>query len=329
MKPLILIALLLSLLAVGCGRRADDPTPTPTTSQPSTPTAAATPATSPTAVPTTDPARGVSTGTLDHDGRTRTYRLFVPSGEIPGRGWPLVVGLHGGFGSGEQFARNSEFEAAAEREGFVAVFPDGVNRTWNGGGCCGAAARENVDDVGFLAALIESLRATLPLDPARTFMAGHSNGGIMAFRFACERPELVRAIGSVAGSLETGECAGGAPVFLLSIHGDADQNHPLEGGEGPRSVSGVPFTSQAESFDLWVEAFACPGPPEVTDGETATVSFWPECEGGASATLIVLKGADHPWPGSEPPRIRLPNQGVPSQAMDATEVLVQFFIGGN
>lgn len=326
MKPLILVLLLAAALAAtGCNRRGD-PTPTPTTTQPETPTPAATPTTAPTG----DPAaleRGVSTGTLEHGGRARTYRLVVPSGAVPAGGWPLVVGLHGGLGSGEQFARNSRFEAAAEDANFVAVFPDGVSRTWNGGGCCGAAARDNVDDVGFLAALIESLQATLPLDPARTFMTGHSNGGIMAFRFGCERPELVRAIGSVAGSLETGECAGGAPVDLLAIHGDSDQNHPLEGGQGPRSIAGVPFTSQADSLALWVEGFGCGREPETSTEGALTRTTWSGCEGGTTATLLVIAGADHPWPGSEPPRIALPNQGVPSDKLDATAALVEFFLG--
>lgn len=323
MKSLLLALLLAAALAAaGCARR--DPT-TP----PATPTPAGTPAASPTVEPTAEVERGVSRGALEHDGFTRTYRLFLPSGAPPETGWPLVVGLHGGLGSGDQFAANSRFEAAAEAANFVAVFPDGVSRTWNGGGCCGAAARQGVDDVGFLAALIESLQATLPLDPSRTFMAGHSNGGIMAFRFACERPELVRAIGPVAGSLETGECAGGAPVDLLAIHGDSDQNHPLEGGQGPRSIAGVPFTSQAESLALWVEGFGCGREPATSTEGALTRTTWSGCEGGATATLLVIAGADHPWPGSEPPRIALPNQGVPSQAMDATAVLVQFFIGGN
>ena len=132
---------------------------------------------------------GVSHGTLEFAGLERSYRLFVPSGvSDPGQA-PLVVALHGGLGSGDQFATASNFETLAETEGFIVVFPDGADRTWNAGTCCGQAVSKDTDDVGFLAALIDQLKADLPVDPASVFMTGHSNGAMMAFRFGCERAE--------------------------------------------------------------------------------------------------------------------------------------------
>jgi len=267
---------------------------------------------------------GASRGELKHDGATRTYRLFVPEGIAGGERVPLVVGLHGGLGTGEQFADNSQFEKAAREHGFIAVFPDGVGRTWNGGNCCGQAARNDVDDVGFLAALIEALSARLPIDRERVFMTGHSNGGIMAFRFGCERADLVAAIAPVAGSLEVPKCEPSRGVDLLAIHGDADQSHPLNGGQGPRSIAGVDFVSQARSLELWTAGMKCPDAPTPRPEGATTTTTWSGCRDGAGARLMIVHGADHPWPGgvNPPPIVRAET----SKAIDATAVITQFFL---
>ncbi|MGH2607656.1 MAG: alpha/beta hydrolase family esterase [Tepidiformaceae bacterium] len=267
---------------------------------------------------------GAFTGALTHDGTERSYRLFVPRAVMAGEMIPLVVGLHGGLGSGAQFASTTGFEAFAESEGFVAAFPDGVGRTWNGGRCCGQAARQAIDDVGFLAALIEKLADELPIDRERVFMAGHSNGAIMAWRFACERADLVAAIVPVAGSLEIPACTAADGVNLLAIHGDADQNHPIQGGRGARSIAGVDFTSVATSLLIWTSGMGCDNYPSavVTEGALSTSSF-ARCRDGVTADSLVIAGADHPWPGSTvlAPQI----QGEPSQAIDATLVAWEFF----
>jgi len=268
---------------------------------------------------------GTSHGTLKHDGDERTYRLFIPAGAIAGTKMPLVVALHGGLGSGDQFADNSQFEKTAQSEGFIVVFPDGTGRTWNAGNCCGGSARDDVDDVGFLAALIDQLQATLPVDPERVFMTGHSNGAMMTFRFACERADQVAAAAPVAGSLEIPDCSPSAPVDLLAIHGDSDKNHPIEGGEGTRSIANVAFVSMADSMRLWTAGFGCTGSPETKTEGALTTTEWKPCAGGATAELVVIAGADHPWPGGKMPERTASVQGVPSQELDATAAIWSFF----
>lgn len=269
---------------------------------------------------------GTSHGTLQYGALTRTYRLFVPRGLVAGQRVPLVVALHGGLGSGDQFADNSRFEQLAEAEKFVVVFPDGVGRTWNGGGCCGQAATRNIDDVGFLAALIQSLERDFPVDATKVFMTGHSNGGIMSFRFGCERPDLVKAVAPVAGSLETPGCKPSRGTSLLAIHGDSDQNHPLEGGKGSRSIAGVPFTSMAESLSLWTAGMKCAPPKRSVSGDVATTD-WSGCRDGAVARFVVIAGADHPWPGGAARNESL--EGRTSTALDATAEVWKFFVSLN
>jgi polyhydroxybutyrate depolymerase len=235
-----------------------------------------------------------------------------------------VIGLHGGLGSGDQFAENSQFERAAQESGFIAVFPDGVGRTWNGGNCCGRSARDRIDDVGFLAALIEHIAAQLPIDRSRVFMTGHSNGGILSFRFGCERPDLVAAVASVAGSLEIPDCEPAQGVDLLSIHGDADQSHPFDGGQGPRSIAGVDFVSQARSLELWTKGMGCTAKAGPQPSGETTLITWTGCQDGAEARLLVVHGADHPWPGGVGSRPAA--QERTSDTIDATAVITEFFL---
>lgn len=328
-----LVAVPIVFLA-GCRERGSDERPAPASPAASagshSPAGGRTPSTDgkPTATPT--PRRlqfdtGTTTGTIRHDGLERSYRLFVPEGARADSNLALVVALHGGLGTGDQFAENSRFEDTAATEGFVVVFPSGVDRTWNAGACCGGARRKDVDDVGFLAALIEHLAATLPVNRERVFVTGHSNGAMMAFRFACERSEMVAAAAPVAGSLEIPVCAPETGVDLLAIHGDSDRNHPIEGGEGTRSISGVSYVSMEESMRRWTAGFGCMGAPSTASEGALTTTTWSGCAGETTASLVVIAGADHPWPGGVMPARATALQGVPSQELDATRAAWEFF----
>lgn len=264
-------------------------------------------------------AAGMTHGTLRFGGEDRTFRVFIPFALRANAKVPLVVGLHGGLGSGDQFALTSRFESLAQDQGFVAVFPDGIGATWNAGGCCGQASRTNVDDVGFLAALIDLLKREAPIDAGHVFMTGHSNGAMMAFRFGCERPELVKAIAPVAGSLEIPQCKGAKGTNMLAIHGDADQNHPIDGGHGPRSIAGVEFTSMEKTLAMWTAAMGCGGASTSTAGPL-TETDWPGCKDGTIARYIVIAGADHPWPGGLPSIL-----GNATEDLDATKTVWAFF----
>src|SRR4051794_31635504 len=137
------------------------------------------------------PAGTTVDGTLEVGGRTRTYHVHYPT-KVPDGPASLVIGLHGGLGSGRQFEENTGFDAVADSNGFIVVYPDGIGgvmgdqdlRTWNAGNCCGPARQQNVDDVGFISALIDHLSSTMAIDEDRVYAVGHSNGGIMAYRLA-------------------------------------------------------------------------------------------------------------------------------------------------
>ena len=114
---------------------------------------------------------GSSLHTMSFAGRDRTYRVYVPDGvSAPA---PLVVMLHGGFGSAQQAERAYGWDQLADSAKFVVAYPDGVGRAWNvNGGCCGRPGREGVDDVGFVNAVVDDIAANLDIDPRRRYATG-------------------------------------------------------------------------------------------------------------------------------------------------------------
>src|SRR5438552_2543522 len=177
--------------------------------------------------------------TLSAGGRERSYRLYRPRSVEAGRPAPLVVVLHGGFGSAGQAEQAYGWDDLADRHGFLVAYPDGVGRSWNAGWCCGAARTHAVDDVGFVGGLVAEIAAGDGVDPRRVFAAGVSNGGMLAYRIACDSPGLLAAIGVVAGTMVC-DCLQPRSVSLLHIHGLEDRSVPFWGGVGLEASSRRP-----------------------------------------------------------------------------------------
>jgi polyhydroxybutyrate depolymerase len=241
------------------------------------------------------------------DGSTRTYRMHVPRSLPRSRPVPLLVALHGGFGSGAQFEANSGFDALADTHHFIVVYPDGTPiraqgaladaRVWNGGRCCGPAARDAVDDVGFISQLIDRVSQQHDVDRRRVYAAGHSNGAIMAYRLACELSDKVVAIGIQAGSLEVDRCEPTHPVSVLHIHGTADRNIPIDGGRG-RGVAGIAFQPPHDAVTTLARVDGCPAASSTTaaaDNPAVSIETWQPCDGSTAVRFVTVAGASHAW----------------------------------
>ena len=244
---------------------------------------------------------------------------------------PLILALHGGGGSPDQFARASGLARAALREGYAVAFPAGSGRrgdallTWNGGYCCGYAARKQVDDQAFLAAVIRDATMRYGLDPARVYLTGMSNGSIMIESFAARNPGLVRAIAGVSGTMDTDHIRVAGPVPALIIHGTADTMVPYGGGKGDSSLTRTDFASVPSV----VAAFLAPwGPVEKTsrtidrrdDGTSVTVTDHSK-SGRVVLRLMTVEGGAHHWPGGRKAR---PSEGK-TQEIDANAEILRFF----
>jgi polyhydroxybutyrate depolymerase len=209
-----------------------------------------------------------------------------------------VVVLHGYSATGSLEDLYLGVSATATDFGYLTLTPDGTtdpggNRFWNAGGFAGAA-----DDVAYLTALIDEVVDDYGADPDRVFLIGHSNGGFMAHRMACEVPERIAAIATLAGGiLGTGEeCR--RPVRAIVIHGTADTTVPYEGGE----VFGTPLLGAVATTERWRTANECSpadrqeGPFDfdlAVPGTETSVTVWDGCTSGATVELWTMAGSGH------------------------------------
>ena len=252
----------------------------------------------------------------------RTYHVYVPArrGQSP----PLVVVLHGGFGTGAGAEAAYRWDAVADREGFVVLYPDGLRRAWNAGGCCGEPHARGVDDVAFIETAIRATARAYATDPARLYVTGISNGGMMAYRLACESALPIAAIAPVAATL-TVACEHPQHVSVLHVHGLADRNVPVGGGVGNGFVR-VSYRPVASALAVFRTADACAAPVTTAAGPVTTARS--ACANGKAVQLTTVAGAGHQWPGAVAPPARaaaILRLDAPSTALDATEVIWSFF----
>lgn len=242
-------------------------------------------------MPISSAAPGSSEHSLTVGGLDRTYRLYVPN-ELPPSA-PLVVMLHGGFGSAEQAERAYGWDQLADSEKFVVVYPEGLNRAWNaGGGCCGPSARNGVDDVGFITAVVDAVRADLDIDPSRVFATGISNGGMMSYALACRTP-IFAAIGPDAAT-QLDACETPNPTSVIHIHGTDDRlvRYDGEPGVGWARIDGPPVW---EVNGFWRDVDGCAEPVVTEEGAVTTSSA--ACADGHRVVLMTVDGGGHEWPG--------------------------------
>ena len=212
------------------------------------------------------PGVGEHTMELQHDGIERKAILHVPASYRDGQPMALVLAFHGGGGHAEYMADDERYGliSAAERHGFVVVFPNGYSKlpggrfaTWNAGGCCGDARDKQIDDVGFVRALTKRLQSQLSIDARRIYATGMSNGGMMSHRLACEAADVFAAVAAVAGTDATSQCQPSRPIAVLHIHARDDSHVLFDGGAGKdafRDRSQVmDFVSVPDTMARWTQ----------------------------------------------------------------------------
>lgn len=281
---------------------------------------------------------------LTHDGLRRAYLVRVPPQASEGAALPVVLNFHGGGGNARVHKWYTRMDETADREGFIAVYPNGSGGigerflTWNAGNCCGVSAATGVDDVGFVLAVIEDLATRATIDRARVYATGLSNGSMMAYRLAAEAADRIAAVGGVAGAMTLARFAPGRPVPVMHIHSVDDERALYDGGLGPA----FPFTntrvfhhSVKTMIEKWVEHNRCPARPaeSVTvsgaagsgdEQHTATRMAYRPCHDGSAVVLWKLAGPGHVWPGGQ--RDYLPLLlGTSSAVIDANRELWRFF----
>ncbi len=257
--------------------------------------------------------------TVMHDGVTRHFRVHLPPGPRPKQRLPMVLVLHGGGGNIAGTVRATGMDSTADEHGFIAVYPAGTGRTedklltWNAGGCCGSAAEQGVDDVGFISKLIDFMAVRYRIDRRRVYATGHSNGAQMSYRLACELADRITAVAPNAGQGVLGKCRPSRPVPVIHFHGTEDRCARYGGGECGGCLADF---FRGLGLPVRRKTWSCPPVPEAIAGwarrnrcsqETVVTREQGDvrcrthqgCAGGADVTLCTMSGGGHTWPGGD------------------------------
>jgi len=262
--------------------------------------------------------------TIIHDSLERAYRLYVPPIYSGQSAVPLVLNFHGYGSNAFQQELYTSFNAVADTADFILVYPEGTldatgSRHFNVGFMNGST----VDDVGFTAALIDSLSAEYNIDQNRIYSTGMSNGGFMSFHLACNLSDRIAAIASVTGSMTditANDCNPQRPVPVMQIHGTQD---PVV------SYNGSSFSfSMDEVINYWVNHNNCNATPSIydvpdtntTDQCTAEHYVYRDGDDGVNVEFFRIIGGGHTWPDG------LLDIGVTNRDMNASHEVWKFFL---
>jgi polyhydroxybutyrate depolymerase len=256
-------------------------------------------------------ARGTTTSARDSDGalimggKARTYHVHLPLQQT--RAAPLLLVLHGSGGTGAGTITLTHMNDLADKEGVIAVYPDGLSKGWADGRGASDSDQQGVDDVAFLHQLIKTLQAQYAINPHRIYVAGMSNGGFMTQRLGCELADRIAAIVPVVATLSTNQaatCAPSRPMPILYVLGENDPLVPYNGGtvRGDRG----PILSATDSLTAWAKFNGCTGAPttltlpdRVQDDTHVSQTLYANCQGGAQVGLYSVAEGGHTWPSGE------------------------------
>ena len=248
--------------------------------------------------------------------RPRPVNLYVPSGYDGQSSVPLVILLHGYTWTGSQQENWMKFQPLAETRNFLYCYPDSFvdpvgDQFWTGTDACCDQWNANIDDVGFLRAIIEEVGRQFAVDQKRIYLVGHSNGGYLAYRMACQNADLIAAIAGMSGStfLDTNSCSPSEPVNILQIHGTADQYQFYAGGANIIANGWLanlpPFPSAPQSVQTWAAyngasgSVTDPAPTmdlttDVAGLDTVVTRYTNAPPGGAVELWTVVGGTHYP-----------------------------------
>ncbi|MDH3375648.1 MAG: alpha/beta hydrolase-fold protein [Gammaproteobacteria bacterium] len=250
-------------------------------------------------------------------GQRRIYRYFLPSHYDSDKIYPVVIALHGGVSHGRNIRHRSNLDQIAEREGFIAVYPEGNGlgpflKHWNAGTCCAQAMKAGVDDVGFILHIIDELSASLSVDRTRIYVFGFSNGAMLAYQIAAIKPQRIAAIAAVSGTFgrvnETGEFDWSLPmpdlpVPTMIVHGADDPRLPFGGIKNLKDKrNGLGMIPVLEGAKFWARSNGCVAlGKQISSGfKNVNLTLWPHCKSRSEVRLYRLDGWKHSWAGASP-----------------------------
>ena len=263
-------------------------------------------------------------GRLVSSGEKREYLLYVPKSYDPNNAVPLVITIHGFTQWPANQAEVSQWNDLADEEGFIVVYPSGLGfpKRWRVSPSFDDSAEVEIE-LQFFRDLIDKLSEEYNIDPERIYANGLSNGGGMSVRLACEMPERIAAIGSVAGAylVDLNACPGSMPGIFF--HGLEDKVVPFEGGFA-RSFP-IDFPNIAAFVQDYAQLNSCEAKETVIlQTENVLGVQYQGCDPGADVEFYTIADGGHAWPGGKP----LPEfiVGKTTQEINATRLMWEFFV---
>lgn len=243
-------------------------------------------------------------------GGDRPVDVIVPSGYSADKPAPLLLMLHGYTVDGNVEELYLGLAPEADARGFLYAHPDGTvdkgdHRFWNATDACCNYDGSTVDDAAYLARVIDEIEQRYAVDPKRVYLLGHSNGGFMAYREACDHADKIAAVVSLAGALwkDPAKCKASEPVAVLQVHGDKDAEVLYAGSPGTGSPGNGPYPGALETTTDWAKIDGCATGPDTSPkpldlettipGAETKVERWGSCKAGGAAELWTIQGAQH------------------------------------
>ncbi|MEP9380239.1 PHB depolymerase family esterase [Aquabacter sp. CN5-332] len=283
-------------------------------------------------------AQGTSrTETMRVGKEERSYLIDLPPAPAgPAKPRPTIIALHAAAQTSEGLRDYLGLEPAAEREGYVTVYPQGIGRVWNDGRPAAMRLKAVLtpgDDVPFLVALVQRLVQQGIADPARVYLMGISNGGFMVERMACEFPDVFAAYAVAMATAPANyreECQPARPVPIMFVHGTADGVIAWDGFWTPLGAT----LSAPDSAALYAKLDGCTEStntslPDVEplDATTVSVRRWTGCAEGAEVALYRVERGGHQSPArtETKPGLATPFLGLRNRDIDMGEEAIAFF----
>lgn len=311
LAPLAAVAALIALSACTAGL---EPTTSSTGAGGSGGSGSSTASSTATSSATTSTASSSSSGTggasfacaaTTFGGMARPAKLHVPATYACDKGAPLLIMLHGYGVTSVSEEAYLGLLAESDKRGFLYVAPDGTkdattSEYWNATDACCDYYGSKVDDSAYLSLLIKEIEAEYHVDTKRVYVVGHSAGGFMAYRFACDHGDQIAGVVSLEGAMyqDPTKCSGTTPVSALEIHGTGDAVIAYNGG----FIGVNAFPSAPTTVADWAKIDGCgaadtSGAPLDLDaslpGNETTITAYPGCNGGTSVQLWTVQGGAH------------------------------------
>lgn len=264
---------------------------------------------------------------IHQGGMTRDYILHIPENLGRKDKWPVIIAVHPSFATGDDFERISKLDKAKDADEFVIAYPTGYVRSWNWGPCCGKANQANLDDNGFLRAVLADIKTVAPVED-RAYFVGFSNGAMMAYDMLCEDSDIVAGL-AVTGAtipMNARTCNPSHPVPVFHFHGEFDPFSPYNGGMSAFERAGE-IASVPEGISFLAGKNSCTADKTVKLTKDVSCVVHTGCAGGAEVELCKVPDMGHYWPGTRKTLFSAAMDLGPARPdLEISDKVIQFFL---